>query len=117
MLTDVESSFKNMKCELGLRPIYHQKEERVTAHLFITLLAYHLVHSLRKQLKGRGVVLSWGRIISIMARQQRVTVSMPTIESQHIHVRATTKTEPILQQLFRVLNIPVDSLGVRNTLV
>ncbi|MFT5082955.1 MAG: transposase [Lentisphaeria bacterium] len=89
-----------MKSQLGLRPIYHQKEERVTAHLFITLLAYHLVHSLRKQLKGRGVVLSWVSIVNIMASQQRVTVSMQTIEGQHIHVRTTTKAEPIHQQLF-----------------
>ena len=39
MLTDLEATFRSMKTELGLRPVYHQKEDRVTAHLFITLLA------------------------------------------------------------------------------
>jgi transposase len=50
MLTEIEATFRSLKTELGLRPVYHQKEERVTGHLFITLLAYHLVHTLRHQL-------------------------------------------------------------------
>ena len=40
MLTDIEATFRSLKTELGLRPVYHQKEERVTGHLFITLLAF-----------------------------------------------------------------------------
>ncbi len=51
MLTDLESVFRSLKNELGLRPNYHQKEVRIEGHLFITLLAYHLVHTIRCQLK------------------------------------------------------------------
>ena len=43
MLTDLESVFRSLKSELGLRPIYHHKEARVNSHIFITLIAYHLV--------------------------------------------------------------------------
>jgi transposase len=43
MLTDLESVFRSLKSELGLRPIYHHKEERVNGHIFITLIAYPLV--------------------------------------------------------------------------
>ena len=46
-LTDLEAVFRSLKSELGLRPIYHQKQSRIDAHLFIALLAYSLVHAIR----------------------------------------------------------------------
>ena len=115
MLTDLEASFRSMKSELGLRPVYHQKEERVTAHLFITLLAYHLVHTLRTQYKRKGINLSWQSIRDIMASQQRVTVSMPTADQQQIFVRSTTKAETVQLPLFEALGIIPDRLGARKT--
>ena len=48
MLTDLEAVFRSLKSELGLRPIYHQTEERSTGHLFITVLAYQLVQVIRR---------------------------------------------------------------------
>jgi transposase len=59
MLTDLEAVFRSLKSELGLRPIYHHKSARVDGHLFISVLAYHLVHSLRVRLKAQGIHLSW----------------------------------------------------------
>jgi transposase len=117
MLTDVEASFKSMKSELGLRPIHHQKEERVTAHLFITLLAYHLVHTLRIQFKNEGINLSWQSIRDIMASQQRVTVSMPTADRQQIHIRSTTEPEPVHQMFFKALGLASDVLGSNKTVI
>lgn len=117
MLTEVESSFKSMKSELGMRPVYHQKEERVTAHLFITLLAYHVVHTLRVQLKEKGFHLSWESIRNIMASQQRLTVSMPTKEGTQIHVRTTSRAEPIHQQLYDALGMKSDPIGNNKTVV
>jgi transposase len=77
-----------MKTELGLRPVFHQKKDRVTGHLFITLLAYHLVHTLRYQLKRQGIHLSWDSIRNIMATQQRVTIILPTEGNKTIHLCA-----------------------------
>ena len=73
MLTEIEATFRSLKSELGLRPVYHQKEDRVTGHLFITLLAYHLVHTLRYQLKQQGIHLSWDSIRNIMSTQPPVS--------------------------------------------
>jgi transposase len=117
MLTDVEACFKSMKSELGMRPIYHQKEQRVTAHLFITLIAYHLVHTLRVQLKNKGVTLSWQGIRNTMASQQRVTVTMPTEQGQQIHIRKTTEAEPRHRKLYDVLGLASDVLGARKTII
>ena len=59
MLTDLEAVFRSLKSELGLRPVFHHKTDRVSGHLFISVLAYHLVHTIRFQLKACDIHLSW----------------------------------------------------------
>jgi transposase len=49
MLTNLEAVFRSLKSELGMRPVHHQLADRVSGHLFITVLAYHLVHTIRIQ--------------------------------------------------------------------
>lgn len=117
MLTDLEATFRSMKTELGLRPVYHQKEERVTAHLFITLLAYHLVHTIRYQLKSKGIDLSWHSIRQLLSTQQRVTISMPTKDKKMIYVRTTSKAEPMQKRLFDALGISTDPIGNVKTII
>lgn len=116
-LTDIEATFRSLKSELGLRPVYHQKEDRVTGHLFITLLAYHLVHTLRYQLKKKGIHLSWDSIRKIMSTQRRVRVSMPTNANQMIHVRTTTKPEVEQKIIYDALGLQPDPLGTLKTIV
>ena len=53
-LTEIEATFRSLKSELGLRPIWHHKDERVSTHLFIAVLAYHGVHLIRTRLQARG---------------------------------------------------------------
>jgi transposase len=111
MLTEIEATFRSLKTELGLRPIYHHKEERVTGHLFISLLAYHLVHSLRFQLKQQGIHLSWDSLRNIMSTQQRITLKMPTDENKTIHLRTTTQAEVRHKKIYDALGIKYDPLG------
>ena len=72
MLTDLEAVFRSLKSELGLRPIFHRKTDRVSGHLFISVLAYHLVHTIRFQLKAAGIHLSWEGVRRELAGQDRV---------------------------------------------
>jgi transposase len=117
MLTDVEACFKSMKSELGLRPIYHQKKARVNAHIFITLLAYHLVHSIRVQLRTAGIRLSWNSLRNYMSTQQRVSVTLPTEAGLSVHIRSTTKAEPVQQAIYKALEIKADRLGSQKSLL
>jgi transposase len=117
MLTEIEATFRSLKTELGLRPVYHQKEERVTGHLFITLLAYHLVHTLRYQLKQQGIHLSWDSIRKIMSTQQRITITLPTDDNKMIHLRTTTKAEVRQKQIYDALNIKPDLIGKYKTII
>jgi len=117
MLTEIEATFRSLKTELGLRPVYHQKEERVTGHLFITLLAYHLVHTLRHPLKLHGIHLSWDSLRTLMSTQQRITLILPTDAQRIIYLRTTTRAEIQQQQIYDALGIKPDPLGKRKTII
>jgi len=60
MLTNLEDAFRYLKDELGLRPVHHQKESRSDGHLFITVLAYHLLISIQTKLRSSGIHMRWG---------------------------------------------------------
>jgi hypothetical protein len=132
-LTEIEATFRSLKTDLGLRPVYHHKEDRVTGHLFITLLAYHLVHTLRhpfgfahdKQLKQQGIHscpercrrVSWDSIRNIMSTQQRLTITLPTDENKTIHLRTTTKPELRQKQIYAALSIKPGPIGKCKTII
>jgi len=117
MLTEIEATFRSLKTDLGLRPVYHHKEDRVTGHLFITLLAYHLVHTLRYQLKQQGIHLSWDSIRNLMSTQQRITITLPTDDHKIIHLRITTQAEARQKQLYAALSIKPDPIGKCKTII
>jgi transposase len=117
MLTEIEATFRSLKTDLGLRPVYHHKEDRVTGHLFITLLAYHLVHTLRYQLKQQGIHLSWDSIRNIMSTQQRLTITLPTDDNKTIHLRTTTQAEARQKRIYIALSINPDPIGKCKTII
>jgi len=117
MLTEIEATFRSLKTDLGLRPVFHQKEARVTGRLFITLLAYHRVHTLRYQLKQQGIHLSWDSIRTIMPTQQRLTITLPTDDHKTIHLRTTSQAEVRQKQLYAALSIKPDPIGKCKTIV
>mgnify|MGYP002639716539 FL=1 len=54
MLTRIENAFRSMKSHLGLRPVFHQNENRSDAHIFISVLAYHILHTIEYKLRQHG---------------------------------------------------------------
>ena len=117
MLTDLESVFRSLKSELGLRPIYHRKEERVNGHIFITLIAYHLVQTLRYQLKAEHINDSWQTIRQTMGNQQRITVILRREDGKTIHLRKATNAEPRQSVIYKALEISAQPGGVKKTLI
>jgi len=105
MLTDLEAVFRSLKSELGMRPVFHQITKRVTGHLFISVLAYHLVHSIRYQLKKTGDTSSWSDLRKQLAGQNRVTISMQCKNNDVIHIRKSTRPEPRQQKIYSALGI------------
>ena len=105
MLTDIEDTFRSMKSELGLRPVYHQKEYRSDGHLFITVLAYHIVHAIRVQLRKQGIVHSWATIRRGLSTHVRITTTMKRDDGKVIHIRKSTRPEPFHRQVYDALHL------------
>jgi transposase len=113
MLTDLESVFKSLKSELGLRPVFHSKELRVDGHLFITVLAYQCVQVLRTKLKAVGINESWTGLRQTLERQQRVTASLRRLDGCTVHVRKATVAEPDALAIYKALGIDPAPGGTR----
>lgn len=105
MLTDLEAVFRSLKSELGLRPVHHQTTKRVSGHLFITVLAYHLVHAIRFRLKRAGIHDSWSSLRKALSTQNRVTVSMQCKNGETVHIRKSTRPDPGQQEIYSALEI------------
>jgi transposase len=104
-LTDLEAVFRSLKSELGLRPVYHHKEDRADGHLLITVLAYQAVQVLRRKLKLQGINAGWTALRQIFSGQQRVTATFTQKDGRTLHVRKTTVAEPKLRTLYDALSL------------
>ena len=94
-----------MKSELGLRPIHHQITRRVSGHLFITVLAYHLVHAVRIKLKHEDIHSSWSSIRKTLSTHNRITVSMQCKNGDTVHIRKSARPESNQQEIYSALDI------------
>ena len=105
MLTDIEDAFRCMKSELSLRPIYQQKETRCDGHIFITLLAYHLFHTIRFRLRQKGVRSCWTTICKQLSTQVRVTTFIKREDGKIVRIRKSSKAELPHQVIYDALNL------------
>ena len=113
MLTDLEAVFRSLKSELGLRPVFHQKEDRTEGHLFITVLAYQMVQAIRRKLAAQGDHLSWNGLREILAVQQRVTATFRQRDGRTLHVRKASIAEPALRRIYDALGVNPAPGGVQ----
>ena len=118
MLTQLESVLRSLKTDLGLRPVYHQVQRRVEGHLFISVLAYHFVHTLRLQLKAEGIHDSWGDTLrEALASQQRITTTLQRRDGRTVHVREATRPEPHQQTIVKILGLSANPGGTQRTVI
>jgi transposase len=113
MLTDLEAVFRSLKSELGMRPVYHHKEERAEGHLFITVLAYQAVQAIRRKLKGSDINDSWVCLRKIFSGQQRITATFKQQDGRTLNIHKTTVAETKLNNLSQVLGITSSPVGLR----
>jgi transposase len=117
MLTDLEAVFRGLKSELGLRPVFHHKEDRTEGHLFITVLGYQLVQTIRRKLEAAGELISWTRLREVLSVQQRVTATFQQRDGRTLHVRKATTAEPALRRIYNALGIDASPGGVKKRTV
>jgi transposase len=114
-LTRAESAFRAMKSPLAERPIFHQVERRVETHIFLCVLAYHLLVAIETTLLGHGLHTSWATVREALATHQMVTIVLPTDGGRVLRIRQGTKPERQHQELYRMLNVPEEIIRPRRT--
>ena len=117
MLTDLESVFRSLKSELGMRPVFHQKEERSDGHLFITVLAYQFVQIIRRNLRAKGICDSWSSLRKTLIGQSRVTATFNRLDGRTLHVRKATQAEPEQLKIYQALGVNTRPGGVKKMIV
>jgi len=104
-LTMVEAAFKCLKSELAFRPVFHRREYRADSHLFIGVLAYHLLNSIRIRLKEKDIHLSWNKLREILSTHSAVTTSMKTKSGEIILIQQASQAEYIHNEIYKTLGL------------
>lgn len=105
MLNRIESAFRSLKHELAFRPIYHRTERRAEAHIFIAVLAYHLLNSICLQLRQDGINDSWNTVRARMSTHRRVSITAMRRDKTTVLERLTSSAEPYHLKIYKALNM------------
>lgn len=115
-IREVESTFRCLKTDLNIRPVYHQNDERVESHIYLTILAYQLVNTIRYQLKQSAIHYDWQNIKRIMNTQTIQTIILPT-DKKLIHLRKPSKPIKEVEQIYQITNCKNTQKAVRKYVV
>jgi transposase len=107
-LTRAENAFRMIKTPLAERPIFHHLEHRVDTHIFLCVLAYHLLVAIETTLLNQEVHTSWATVRQTLANHQVATIILPTDGGNFLRIRKGMTPEPEHLELYRLLNIPPD---------
>ena len=105
VLTEIEQAFKEMKQDLSIRPIYHQKDDRIEAHIFVSFLAYCLQVTLKQRAKAKAPGLTPRAILEKFKAVQMIDVHLPTTDGRVLILPRYTQPEKDLQLLLHQLSL------------
>jgi len=106
MLTDIEDAFRCMKSELGLRPNYHHLERRSDGHIFITLVAYHIMQTIRIKLREKGIHFCWNTVRVQLSSHMRISTTVKREDGKVIHIRKSSRPESNHKEIYDALDLP-----------
>ena len=104
-LVEVEAAFRTLKGDLALRPVFHQEESRIEAHIFIAFLAYCLHVTLGQQLKALAPGLTARSVLEKFATVQMIDVYIPTTDGRELSLTRYTQPEPEIKLLLEKLKL------------
>jgi transposase len=111
-LTKVERAFRNLKSELGLRPIRHHREDRGDGHAWITVLAYHLMHWVEKSLESAGAPSTWPAVRRILQTHCYSTIIIPSKDGKTRYLRKAGRPGERQRKIYQMLNVEYRNLPV-----
>lgn len=104
-LTEVEAAFRALKSELSIRPLFHQLENRVKAHVLVAFLGYALLVTLKHLLKRSHSSCSPRQALSVLSRVHSADIVLPTVDGREIRLRRITEPEDEQRTLLQALHI------------
>jgi hypothetical protein len=102
-IREIEATFRVLKTDLDLRPVYHKTDNAAMAHLHLGLLAYWVVNTIRHQLKQKGITNEWRDIVRIMNTQKVVTTTMNNEYDQQIIIRQCSEPTEQVSKIYTAL--------------
>ena len=108
LLTRVEAAFRAMKSPLLERPIFHHLQDRTQTHIFLCVLAYHLLVAMEKRFLDRDIHTSWWTLRQQLSTHQVVTIVLPTLDGKILKIRKATTPEPVHKEIYATLKIPME---------
>ncbi|RKY23297.1 MAG: IS1634 family transposase [Planctomycetota bacterium] len=105
MLTLVEDAFRCLKGELGLRPNHHRKADRIEGHLFISILAYHLLNYIRQNLRKAGINHRWTTVRTLLQTHMALSTHLPTADGKMVHLRYCSIPTPRQVEVYSAMGI------------
>jgi hypothetical protein len=104
-LTEIEQAFKELKHDLAIRPIFHQTDERIEAHIFVAFIAYCLHVTLKHQTRSSAPGLTPRAVLEKFATIQMVDVHLPTTDGRHLVLSRYTQPNKDHQLLLQQLKL------------
>lgn len=108
LLTRVEDAFRDMKSPLMERPIFHHLEPRTQTHIFLCVLAYHLLAVIEQYFLDQGLHTSWATLRDELSTHQVVTVALPMELAGVLRIRKGTTPEARHRLIYETLRIPME---------
>lgn len=102
-LREVESTFRTLKTDIDLRPIYHKNDNATMAHLHLGLLGYWIVNTIRHQLKIKKINHDWKEILRISSTQKLITTSLVDAQQNTIFITKCSEPNSKLQEIHQAL--------------
>ena len=104
-LTNVEGAFRALKTDLGMRPVYHQNKERTEGHLFISILAYHLLINIERRLREQNDHRKWSTIKTELSTHRRGTIIFSDSNNEINHLRVSGMPESNHKKIYKLLDV------------
>jgi transposase len=108
LLTRVEDAFRDLKSPLMERPIFHQVQNRAQTHIFLCVLAYHLLAAIEHRFLQAGIHTSWWTIRQQLSTHQVATIVLPTADGRVLKIRKATTPEKLHRDIYSTLRITAD---------
>jgi len=116
-IREIESTFRTLKTELDLRPIYHKNDDATMAHLHLGLLAYWVVNTIRFQLKAKDIHSDWREITRVANTQKVITTTGKGAQGEQIEIRKCSEPSMELKCIYDKLNLSHYPLKKRKSVV